>query len=258
MRTPIVAGNWKMNTTITEASKLVTTIKDTIKLTEDIEVLVCPPFISLFTVRELLKSSPVKVGAQNMHFEEKGAFTGEISPVMLSSLCEYVILGHSERRHYFGEVDEIVNKKVRTALLHNIKPIICIGETIEQKESGKTEELLTNQVQQGLRDIQRNLDIVVAYEPLWAIGTGKAANGEQANTTIQFIRRVVGQVWNSKAAQDIRILYGGSVKGSNILEFISQPDIDGVLVGGASLNADEFCNIASQTANYLKNTSPQN
>jgi triosephosphate isomerase len=256
MRTPIIAGNWKMNTTIAEASELVNRIKDTFEIPESIEVIVCPPFISLYTVKELLKYSPVKIGAQNMYFEEKGAFTGEISAVMLCELCDYVILGHSERRQYFGDVDEIVNKKIKSALKHKLKPIICIGENIEQIESGKTDEILAKQIEHGLGDIPNNLDIVFAYEPLWAIGTGKAANGEQANSTIEFIRGVIGQIWNIKTAQEIRILYGGSVKDSNILEFISQPNIDGVLVGGASLDPGEFLRITNQTVNYRNNNIP--
>jgi triosephosphate isomerase (TIM) len=250
MRTPIVAGNWKMNTTIAEAGKLVNKIKGTLNLSENIEVIVCPPYISLFTVKQSLKDSPIEIGAQNMYFEENGAFTGEISPVMLSDICNYVILGHSERRQYFGEVDEIVNRKIRTALKHRLKPIICVGEKLEEKNSGKTEGILVKQIEQGLHDIQSNPDIVVAYEPLWAIGTGKAANGEQSNATIEFIRGIIEKIWGKNIAQAIRILYGGSVKSSNTMEFISQPNIDGVLVGGASLNADEFLGIVNQTADY--------
>ncbi len=257
MRTQIVAGNWKMNTTIAEARELVNRMKDTLKKLENVEVIVCPPFVSLLTVKELLINSAIKVGAQNMYFEENGAFTGEISPLMLCNLCDYVILGHSERRQYFGEIDDIVNKKIRTALKHNLKPIICIGEKLEEKESGKTEEILVRQIEQGMHDIQGNRELVIAYEPLWAIGTGRAANGEQADTTIEFIRGVIAQIWNNEIAQDIRILYGGSVKGGNIVEFISQPNIDGVLVGGASLKADQFLSIASQTADYQNKKIPQ-
>jgi len=213
-----------------------------------VEKVLCPPFVSLVAVNMMLEGSSIKLGAQNMYFETKGAYTGEISPVMLSELCEFVILGHSERRWYFGETDEIVNKKVKAALANRLKPILCVGERLAENEAGKTEEVVNRQVMGALNDIEPVRDLVVAYEPVWAIGTGKAASGAQAAATIQFIRDVVAKLWNKNIAQDLRILYGGSVNSANIAEFISHPEIDGALVGGASLKAEEFPSIIEQTA----------
>jgi triosephosphate isomerase len=207
----------------------------------------------------MLQGSSIKLGAQNMYFEPKGAYTGEISPLMLRELCEFVILGHSERRWYFSETDEMVNKKVKAALAYGLKPILCVGERLEENEAGKTEEVVSRQVTAALNDIEPALlsvakNLVIAYEPVWAIGTGKAASGKQAAATIQFIRDVVAKLWNKNMAQDLRILYGGSVTSTNIAEFISYPEIDGALVGGASLKADEFISIVEQTAKIKKNT----
>jgi triosephosphate isomerase len=183
-----------------------------------------------------------------MYFEEKGAYTGEISPVMLAGLCQFVILGHSERRHYFGESDEIVNKKVKAALKVGLKPIICVGETLEQHEAGRTEHVVTTQTKGALEGIAASADIVIAYEPIWAIGTGKAASGDAANTTIGIIRQTLGKLYGKEIAQARRIQYGGSVTAENIAEFIRQPEIDGALVGGASLKADEFVSVVKQAA----------
>jgi triosephosphate isomerase len=248
MRIPFVAGNWKMNTTVTEAEKLVLEMLEKLDGIEGVEKVLCPPFVSLVAVNMMLEGSSIKLGAQNMYFETKGAYTGEISPVMLSELCEFVILGHSERRWYFGETDEIVNKKVKAALANKLKPILCVGERLAENEAGKTEEVVNRQVTGALNDIEPVRDLVVAYEPVWAIGTGKAASGAQAAATIQFIRDVVAKLWNKSIAQDLRILYGGSVNSANIAEFISHPEIDGALVGGASLKAEEFLSIIEQTA----------
>ena len=252
MRTPVIAGNWKMNTTIVEAKELVNEMRTELNLLENIEIIICPPFISLSTIKELLEGTSIKTGAQNMCFATKGAYTGEISPLMLYCLCEYVILGHSERRICFGETDEIVNKKIQCALKNNLNPILCIGESLTEKESCKTEEILSKQLDRGLQEIVCTKDLIIAYEPLWAIGTGMAANGEEASVTIKFIREKMARIWNRTIAQDLRILYGGSVKSNNIIEFISQSDIDGVLVGGASLKAQEFLSIANQIADYQK------
>jgi triosephosphate isomerase len=183
-----------------------------------------------------------------MYFEARGAYTGEISPLMLSELCEFVILGHSERRWYFEESDEIVNKKVRAALTNKLKPILCVGERLEENEAGKTEEVINRQVRAALNGIEPVRDLVIAYEPVWAIGTGKAASGKQAAATIQSIRDIVRKLWNESMAQDLRILYGGSVTSANVAEFISLPEIDGALVGGASLKADEFVGIVEKAA----------
>ena len=248
MRIPFIAGNWKMNTTVAEAVKLVRDMLDELDKIEGVEKVLCPPFISLVTIRELLEGSSVKLGAQNMHFETKGAYTGEISPLMLTKLCEFVILGHSERRWYFGETDQVVNEKVKVALRNRLKPILCVGERLEENEAGKTEEVIAQQIKQSLNGVEFNPDIVVAYEPVWAIGTGRAASGEQAAVTIKFMRNILAKLWNNDVAQGLRILYGGSVTSANIAEFISQPEIDGALVGGASLDAREFLSIVKQTA----------
>jgi len=248
MRIPFVAGNWKMNTRVTEAEQLVIEMLDNLDGIEGVEKVLCPPFVSLVAVNMMLRGSSIKLGAQNMYFETDGAYTGEISPPMLSELCEFVILGHSERRWYFGETDEIVNKKVKAALSNKLKPILCVGERLEENEAGKTEEVINRQVTAALNGIEPVSNLVIAYEPVWAIGTGKAASGEQAAATIQFIRDVPAKLWNKDIAQDLRILYGGSVTSANIAEFISHQEIDGALVGGASLKAEEFVSIVEQTA----------
>ena len=248
MRNPFVAGNWKMNTTATEAEQLVFEMLDKLDRIEGVEKVLCPPFVSLVAVNMMLRGSSIKLGAQNMYFETEGAYTGEISPPMLRELCEFVILGHSERRWYFGETDEIVNKKVKAALANKLKPILCVGERLAENEAGKTEEVVNRQVTAALNGIEPVPNLVIAYEPVWAIGTGKAASGEQAAATIQFIRDVLAKLWNKSIAQDLRILYGGSVTSANIAEFISHPEIDGALVGGASLKAEEFVSIVEQTA----------
>ena len=248
MKIPFVAGNWKMNTTTTEAERLVLEMIEKIDSIEGVEKVLCPPFISLVAINMMLQNSSVKMGAQNMHFENEGAYTGEISPLMLGELCEFVILGHSERRWYFGETDEIVNKKVKAALTNKLKPILCVGERLAENEAGKTEEVVTRQVTAALSGIEPVYNLVIAYEPVWAIGTGKAASSEQAAATIQFIREVLVKLWNKSIAQDLRILYGGSVTGANIAEFISRAEIDGALVGGASLKVEEFASIVEQTA----------
>ncbi len=193
------------------------------------------------------------LGAQNMYFEDKGAYTGEISPLMLVDLCEFVILGHSERRQYFAETDEIINKKVKKALEAALKPILCVGESLEDNEAGRTEQKITRQVNGGIAEISPTSQLVIAYEPIWAIGTGRAATGKQANATISLIRSILANIWNKEIANAVRILYGGSVTGSNIAEFIAEADVDGALVGGASLKADDFVSIVKQTAS-LKST----
>ena len=247
MRIPLIAGNWKMNTTVDEAVTLVKEMLYGLDTVENIEKLICPPFISLTSVREVLNGSSVKLGAQNLHYMEKGAYTGEISPLMLAGICEYVIIGHSERRQYFGDTGEVVNKKVQAALNAGLKPILCVGESLEQNEAGKTEEIVTGQLRQSLAGIDYPGSFVIAYEPVWAIGTGKAATGTQANDTINLVRSTVADIWSPEAGDDVRILYGGSVTAANTTEFLSQPDIDGALVGGASLKPEEFISIAKQT-----------
>jgi triosephosphate isomerase len=243
-----------MNTTAVEAERLVLEMLERLDRIEGVEKVLCPPFVSLVGISMMIENSSIKLGAQNMYFEGKGAYTGEVSPLMLRELCEFVILGHSERRRYFGESDEIVNKKVRAALASKLKPILCVGERLEENEAGKTQEVINRQVRGALNGIEPVRDLVIAYEPVWAIGTGKAASGGQAAATIQSIRDIVRMSWNESMAQDLRILYGGSVTSANVAEFVSLPEIDGALVGGASLKADEFVAIVEKTAEVKKKT----
>ena len=252
MRLPIIAGNWKMNTNIEEAVKLVQEMKDRLDKVEGVEKVLCPPFVSLASLRALLTGSSIGLGAQNMYSEEKGAYTGEVSPVMLIGLCQYVIIGHSERRQYFAETDEIVNKKLQVALRFGLKPIVCVGERLEENEAGKTEEVVTRQVKGALAGIDAPQNLVIAYEPIWAIGTGRAATEDQANETIGLIRQVVARLYANEFAQNLRIQYGGSVTSTNIAGLMSQPEIDGALVGGASLKATEFLSIVEQSANATR------
>ena len=252
MRLPLIAGNWKMNTTVSEAVALVKEMRGGLDEVANVEKVVCPPFVSLQAVRDLLKGTSIKLGAQNLYFEEKGAYTGEVSPLMVAELCEYVILGHSERRQYFNETNEIVNKKIKAALKAGLKPILCVGEKMEENEAGKTEEVVTGQVKSSLADIDYTPSLVVAYEPVWAIGTGKAATSQQANDTIGLIRRTVSGLYGKEVAGQTRILYGGSVNAANTTELMRQPEIDGALVGGASLKATDFLSIVKQTAAVKK------
>ncbi len=253
MRKPLIAGNWKMNTKLDEATNLVRAMLAELDSIDSVEKILCPPFISLAAVNELIKGTSIKLGAQNMHFEDKGAYTGEISPLMLLDLCDSVIIGHSERRQYFAETDVIINKKVKKALEFGLKPILCVGESLEENEAGRAEQIITRQVRGGLAAVDATHDLVVAYEPIWAIGTGRAATGKQANATISLIRNIVANLWDRETAQAVRILYGGSVTSGNIAEFITEPEIDGALVGGASLKANEFVGIVNQAAT-LKST----
>jgi triosephosphate isomerase len=248
MRVPMIAGNWKMNTTLDNAVALVKSMLSGLDKIKGVDKLVCPPFISLAAVRDVLKGSSVMLGAQNMFYEEKGAYTGEVSPLMLKGLCDYVIIGHSERRQYFNESGEIIDKKIKAAIEAEIKPILCIGERLEENEAGKTEEVLTRQLLSSSDRLYFLSGMVIAYEPVWAIGTGRSATGAQANDTIGFIRQLVNHQHGSDIADSVRILYGGSVTADNISELIRQPEIDGALVGGASLKADDFTSIVKQTA----------
>jgi len=248
MRVPLIAGNWKMNTTVSEAVELVNKMRQGLDEIANVDKVICPPFVSLATVRELIKGTSIKLGAQNLYFEEKGAYTGEISPLMLAELCEFVIIGHSERRQYFNETGEIVNKKVQATLRVKLKPILCIGESFEENEAGRTEAVVAKQLRSSLAGMDFVDGLIIAYEPIWAIGTGKAATGRQANETIGFIRQNVAKLYNKGIAQEMRILYGGSVTADNAAEFINQPEIDGALVGGASLKATEFLSIVKQTS----------
>ncbi len=245
MRTPMIAGNWKMNTTVAEAVALAVELRRGLADFNNVDRVLCPPFVSLAAVGQVLQGSSVRLGAQNVYFEPKGAYTGEVSPLMLADLCEFVIIGHSERRQYFAENGGIINRKVHAAMAAGLKPILCVGERLEENEAGRTEAVVGGQLESALAGIVVPESMVVAYEPVWAIGTGRAATGAQANETIGFIRHRLAQICGQG---DTRILYGGSVTAANTLEFLEQPEIDGALVGGASLKADEFINIVWQTS----------
>lgn len=247
MRRPLIAGNWKMNKTVSEAVKLVEDLKPLVKGAAA-EVAVCPTFVCLNDVVKALSGSNIGVGAQNMYYKESGAYTGEISPVFLKDMkVEYVILGHSERREYFKESDAEINKKVIAALDHGLKPILCVGETLEQREAGTTFKVIGAQVEGCVAGLKgRKLDdLIIAYEPVWAIGTGKTATSQDANEVIGFIRKQLAELLGKETADKTRILYGGSVKSSNVKELMAMPEIDGALVGGASLDASEFSKIVN-------------
>jgi triosephosphate isomerase (TIM) len=248
MRRPFIAGNWKMNMTHVQAVNFMQDLEYKYKNKNDCEVAVFPPFTALRSVKTIIDSDnlDIKLGAQNMHYESCGAFTGEISPEMLRQLdVEYVIIGHSERRQYFNETNEIVNKKINSAFKNSLKPVMCIGESLEIRESGKAQEFVLGQLQECLTgfDDEDTIKITVAYEPIWAIGTGKTATAADANSMCTAIRRKIGELYNKRVSDTIRVLYGGSVKPSNILELMDNPDIDGALVGGASLKVSDFMGI---------------
>ena len=246
MRKPMVAGNWKMNKTIAESRQLVTKLVDGMKNLGQIDRVLCPPFTALWAVRDIIEGTDIGLGAQNMYWEESGAYTGEISPVMLREVCKYVILGHSERRQYFGETDETVNNKIKAALLHELTPIICIGESLEENQAGITADVINRQVRVGLAGLgpETGTRLIIAYEPIWAIGTGLAATPANANDIHKNVIRLrLAELFGQDIAESIRILYGGSVKPDNADDFFSQTDIDGALVGGASLKAESFLNI---------------
>ncbi len=250
-RTPFVAGNWKMNKTAAESRELVSKLLAPLMDIAGVDKVLCPPFTSLFAVSSMLDGSGIGLGAQNMHWEEKGAFTGEVAPGMVKELCNYVIIGHSERRTYFGETDATVNKKLHAALKVGLTPIVCVGETLDEYESGRTSEVVLRQINLGFADVDPAIaaGIVVAYEPVWAIGTGKASSGENAQSVHgQVIRPALSRLFGEENAQAIRILYGGSVTAANASEFFGQSDIDGALVGGASLKVDDFVAIAKAAA----------
>jgi triosephosphate isomerase len=243
MRTPIIAGNWKMYETEDEALVLASDIGKRLNGVTGVTVILCPPFTSLHSVRKAIQGSPILLGAQNMYWEEKGAFTGEVSPSMLLAAgCRYVILGHSERRGYFSETDQSVNAKLKSALKFGLSPIVCVGEKLEQREANKTEEIVETQVKGAFAGLnaRQAAAATVAYEPVWAIGTGKTATPEQANDVHKLIRRLLSLQFDKDTAEGINILYGGSVKPENSGELLAMPDIDGGLVGGASLKADSF------------------
>lgn len=247
MRKPFVAGNWKMNKTVAEARHLVSELVPVLQEIQGVDKVLCPTYPCLLPVSALLEGTGIGLGAQNMYWQESGAYTGEISPSMVAEFCQYVIIGHSERRKYFSETDETVNLKVKAALNHNLIPIICVGETLEEYEAGLTDEVVSRQVRQGLVGIAEVLDsvnqseIVIAYEPVWAIGTGKPSTAEGASQVIsKVIRKTLAEQFGEAFSQKVRVLYGGSVTGSNAAEYFSDAEIDGALVGGASLKVSDF------------------
>ena len=245
MRKKVIAGNWKMNMLPNEAMSFIETLSSQVKDTNN-EVILCVPYTDLFYSLLTVQGTNIKIGAQNMHWAEKGAYTGEVAPEMLKCIgVEYVIIGHSERRQYFAETDETVNKKLKAAIAHDLKPIVCVGETLEQRESGKTEEVITTQTKLALNGLSKEdvVKTIIAYEPIWAIGTGKTATSEDANNSIKAIRKEIENIYGKAVAKEVIILYGGSVKSTNAKELFETSDIDGGLVGGASLKADEFAKI---------------
>ena len=251
MRRPLLAGNWKMNTSLTEGVELVEALLAQIGEVADREVLVCPPFTALGALAPLLAGTAIALGAQTMHYADKGAFTGEISPLMLRELgCTYVILGHSERRQLFGETDALINRKALVALDHGLRPIVCVGEVKAERDNGRAEEVVVQQLRGSLNNLKpaQLRDLVIAYEPVWAIGTGDTATPADAQAMHATIRRVLTELSDDATAQSIRIQYGGSVKPDNVDELMSQPDIDGALVGGASLKASDFARIVQFAA----------
>ena len=251
MRKPFVAGNWKMNKTVEQTSVLIKEMLPGLQEITSVEQVICPPATSIMVASAMLNSTGIGVGAQNMHWEASGAYTGEIAPAMVKEFGNYVILGHSERRTYFGETDESVNRKVKAALANDLVPIMCIGETLDENKSGQTAEVVTRQIRKGLDGLTPDqvMKIVIAYEPVWAIGTGLAASGEGANAVVRDdIRQPLKELFGDGVAQSIRVLYGGSVTAANAAEFFGQPEIDGALVGGASLKPAEFIKIVSSAA----------
>ncbi|HZJ83034.1 MAG TPA: triose-phosphate isomerase [Clostridia bacterium] len=247
MRRPIIAGNWKMNKTPSETVALINDLKPLVKDSK-VEVVVCPTYVCLDSAKKALEGTNIALGAQNMYWEEKGAFTGEIAPDMLKELgVKYVILGHSERRQYFGETDETVNKKVLSAFAHDLLPIVCVGETLEQREEGITQKLVEKQTRQGLAGLSNEdaENIVIAYEPVWAIGTGKTASSQEANEVVAFIRSILEDMFGKDVANKVRIQYGGSMNAANVSELMATSDIDGGLIGGASLKAEDFSKVVN-------------
>ena len=258
MRTPIIAGNWKMNKSPQEAADFVRQIRPALNASVGVDVVICPPAIAIPAVADVLQGTQVAVGAQNMHWEASGAYTGELSTEMLTPYCQYVILGHSERRAYFGETDENVNKKVKAALAAGLTPIVAVGESLEQNEAGKTHEFVSGQVRAALEGLSKEQvqSLVLAYEPIWAIGTGRAASAEDAGRIIgETVRGTVADIFGEETAERVRIQYGGSTKPENIVEFMSHPEIDGALVGGASLKPG-FAEMVQKTQDLYREQLP--
>ena len=248
MPTTIIAGNWKMNTTPQEGCALVEQMRDALDAESAVTSLVCPPFVHLASVAEALRGTSIALGAQNMHPESSGAFTGEVSPDMLRGLCQFVILGHSERRELFGETDEFVNRKVRAAISAGLQPILCVGERLEQREGGEAVAVVERQLALGLEGVEDSTPLVVAYEPVWAIGTGRAATPDVAQSMMASIRGALAARYGRDAANEIPLLYGGSVNAANAADYVGEPDVNGALVGGASLDPEAFTQIVRLAA----------
>lgn len=245
----LIAANWKMNKVIKEAVSFVNDFKNLIDNAKNVEIVIFPSFTLLYEMKKMLENTELKLGAQNMHYEDKGAFTGEISPLMLKDAgCEYVILGHSERRQYFNENDKLINKKIKSTLKHGLKPILCIGETLEQRNNNETMEIIKTQLITCLENVEENeiKNMVIAYEPVWAIGTGNNATQEQAEEVHRYIRGLLLKLYNEKSSNNVRIIYGGSVNGKNIKELMKMKNVNGALVGSASLDAKSFAEICNQ------------
>ena len=248
MRTPVIAGNWKAHTTSDVCGALCEGLRERLDAIDGVEKVVAPPFVYLMMARDALDGSSIRLGAQDVHWEDDVAATGEIGPKMLAELVEYVIIGHSERRHKFGETDEMVNRKVAAALAAGLRPMMCVGETLDEREAGRTAEVLVRQTRSGLEGVDVPDGFIIAYEPVWAIGTGRAATAEIAEEAIGIIRREVASLFDAGKADTVRVLYGGSVTPDNVGEYVSRDGIDGALVGGASLKVDAFAGIVRETA----------
>jgi triosephosphate isomerase len=251
MASPIVAGNWKMNKTVEEARRAVVQMKPGLEAVKGVIKVVCPPYMALEAVGRLLRGTSIDLGAQNMHYESSGAYTGEISPPMLAGICQFVILGHSERRHIFGETDDSVGKKVEAAMAVGLRPIVCVGEKLEERERGAAKVVVEQQVRLGLDRVSSPGDLVVAYEPVWAIGTGRAATPDDAQAMMAHIRRTLAALYGDSAASEVPLLYGGSVNARNVADFVRREDVDGALVGGASLDPDSFVELVRNAAGAL-------
>jgi len=255
MRKTIIAGNWKMYKTLKDGQELAVALRRDLYNVDNVDIVICPPYTLLVTLADALETSNVAVGAQDIYWQEEGAFTGEVSPVMLKDAgCQYVIIGHSERRQFFGETNETVNKKIKAALKHALTPIVCVGENLKERESNNTFKVIEDHIRGAFIDISEEdlLKTVIAYEPVWAIGTGKTATGEQAQEIHKFIRDLLKKMYNEDTANQIRIQYGGSVKPENIAELMAKPDVDGALVGGASLKAESFSAIVTKASEVIK------
>lgn len=249
VKTPLIIANWKMNTTVGQAEALVKEMLPGLKEATWVGKVICPPFVSLVAVKSLLEETNTWLGAQNMYYAESGAYTGEISPLMLRGLCDYVIIGHSERRRYFHEDSELINQKIKAALRHDLRPVLCIGEDADENGAGRTKEVLESQLKGALRGLEEVMGLAIAYEPVWAIGSGKIPQGQEIATTLEFVRRLLATLYDEEVANSIYLLYGGSINHHNSAEIIALPQVNGLLVGSASLQPDQFLGILNAARN---------